>query len=197
MALSMPAVLSTGQPAREEGLENTGSWTEETNYEPGVRTDLGIPIRHRGARRGLRRSDSDRGRQHRGAEQLNASRDRLHQLARQQMGLRRLAGLVAREAEPAEVFAAEAAVCLNAYNATMGRFNGDEIVIEALGRAQLELRSKPAVGERFPMAGDHIAAMICRTGRPDRCHCRTHPRDGCAVPGRCSHRARAASLGRG
>jgi hypothetical protein len=86
-------------------------------------------------------------------EQLNASRDRLHQLARQQTGLRRVAGLVAREAEPAEVFAAvaeeEAAVCLTAYNSTMGRFDGDGIVIEALGRAQLELPTKLAVGERF------------------------------------------------
>ncbi|OBG28581.1 hypothetical protein A5764_25135 [Mycobacterium sp. 852002-51057_SCH5723018] len=95
----------------------------------------------------------------------------MRQLARQQTALRRVAELVAREAEPAEVFAAvaeEMASCLDAYNATVARFEGDEIVIEALGRTELELPNKPAVGERFPMDGDHVAPIIARTGRPAR-----------------------------
>lgn len=103
-------------------------------------------------------------------EQLNASRDRLHQLARPRTGLRRVAGLVAREAEPAEVFAAvaeKAAVCLNAYNATMGRFDGDEIVIEALGRAQLELSTKPAVGIGSPWRPHRADDSAHRPARPD------------------------------
>lgn len=49
----------------------------------------------------------------------------------------------------------------------MGRY-GDEIVIAALGRAQPELPIQPAVGERFPVGGDHSAPMIRRTGRPTR-----------------------------
>ena len=104
-------------------------------------------------------------------EQLNTSRDTLRQLARQQTALRRVAELVARGAESAEVFAAVAedmAGCLDAFNATVGRFEGDEIVIEAIGRPELDLPSRPAVGERFPLDGDHIAPTILRTGRPAR-----------------------------
>ncbi|WP_082946773.1 GAF domain-containing sensor histidine kinase [Mycobacterium sp. ACS4054] len=104
-------------------------------------------------------------------EQLDASRDSLRKLARQQTALRRVAELVAREADPAVVFnavAEEMADCLDAYNATVARFDGEEIVVEALGRAERELPNPPAVGERFTMDGDHVAPMVRRTGRPAR-----------------------------
>src|ERR1700758_3371273 len=110
-------------------------------------------------------------------ERLRASRDRLRQLARHQTALRRVAELVAREAEPAEVFnavAEEMANILNVYNATVGRYDGDDIVIAALGRPEIDLPNPPAVGERFPLDGDHVAAIVRRTGRPARIDSHEH-----------------------
>ena len=104
-------------------------------------------------------------------ERLRASRDRLRQLARHQTALRRVAELVAREAEPAAVFnavAEELANILNVHNATVGRYEGDYIVIAALGRPEVDLPNPPAVGERFPLDGDHVAVTVRRTGRPAR-----------------------------
>ncbi|WP_085186909.1 GAF domain-containing protein [Mycobacterium sp. IEC1808] len=104
-------------------------------------------------------------------ERLRASRDRLRQLARHQTALRRVAELVARDAEPADVFnavAEEMANILDVYNATVGRYEGDEIVTAALGRPEIDLPNPPAVGERFPLEGDDVAAIVRRTGRPAR-----------------------------
>ena len=104
-------------------------------------------------------------------ERLRASRDRLRRLARQQTALRRVAELVAREVEPAEVFnavAEEMAKILDVHNATVGRFEGDDMVIAALGRPETDLPNPPAVGERFPLDGDHVAVMVRRTGRAAR-----------------------------
>jgi signal transduction histidine kinase len=110
-------------------------------------------------------------------EQLNASRDSLRQLARQQTALRRVAELVAREAEPAAVFnavAEEMASCLDAYNATVIRHEGDFLVIEALASFNQDLPNPPVVGQRLPLAGDHVAPMIARTGRPARMDSHEH-----------------------
>ncbi len=104
-------------------------------------------------------------------DQLQTSRDTLRDLARHQTALRRVAELVAREAEPRQVFRAvaeETADCLDVHNASIGRFDDDALVIEALGRAEPELPNPPAIGERFPLTGDHIAPIIRRTGRPAR-----------------------------
>ncbi len=110
-------------------------------------------------------------------DQLQTSRDTLRDLARHQTALRRVAELVAREAEPRQVFRAvaeETADCLDVYNASVGRFDGDAIVIEALGRAEPELPNPPAIGERFPLTGDHIGPIIRRTGRPARMDTHDH-----------------------
>lgn len=110
-------------------------------------------------------------------EQLNASRDSLRQLARQQTALRRVAELVAREAEPAAVFnavAEEMASCLDAYNATVISHEGDFLVIEALASFNQDLPNPPVVGQRLPLAGDHVAPMIARTGRPARMDSHEH-----------------------
>ncbi|MDT5047127.1 MAG: hypothetical protein QOG75_2990, partial [Mycobacterium sp.] len=112
-----------------------------------------------------------------GRERLRASRDRLRQLARHQTALRRVAELVAREAEPAEVFhavAEEMATVLDVYNATVGRFDGDDIVMAAIGRPEVDIPNPPAVGERFPLDGDHVAVMVRRTGRPARMDSHEH-----------------------
>ena len=112
-----------------------------------------------------------------GGERLRASRDRLRQLARHQTALRRVAELVAREAEPAEVFnavAEEMANILDVHNATVGRYDGDDIVIAALGRPEGDIPNPPAIGERFPLDGDHVAATVRRTGRPARMDSHEH-----------------------
>lgn len=110
-------------------------------------------------------------------ERLRASRDRLRQLARHQTALRRVAELVAREAAPAEVFSAvaeEMANILDVYNATVARYEGDDIVVVALGRPEIDLPNPPMVGERFSLQGDHVAGIIRRTGRPARIDSHEH-----------------------
>jgi PAS domain S-box-containing protein len=110
-------------------------------------------------------------------ERLRASRDRLRQLARHQTALRRVAELVAREAEPAEVFhavAEEMATVLDVYNATVGRYDGDDIVIAALGRPEVDLPNPPSVGDRFPLRGDHVAVTVRSTRRPARLDSHRH-----------------------
>lgn len=110
-------------------------------------------------------------------ERLRASRDRLRQLARHQTALRRVAELVAREAEPAEVFhavAEEMATVLDAHNATVGRYDGDEIVIAALGRPEVDLPNPPVVGDRFLLDGDHVAVMVRNTRRAARIDSHRH-----------------------
>lgn len=110
-------------------------------------------------------------------DELQASRDRLRELVRHQTGLRRVAELVARESDPRQVFGAvaeEMANCVDAYNATVARFEGDDIIIEAIGRPDFEAPNRAAVGERFPLSGDHIAPVIARTGRPARMDSHEH-----------------------
>ncbi|MBV8863477.1 MAG: GAF domain-containing protein, partial [Mycobacterium sp.] len=163
----LAAVCSTAQPAREEC----------TNA--GVGTKLGVPVVVDGrvwgaitaASAGPEPLSSDT--ETRVADfadlvatavantaarqQLDASRDSLRQLARQQTALRRVAELVAREVEPRQVFTAvaeETADCLDVHNASIARFDGDAIVIEAVGRAEPGLPNPPAIGERFPLTGD-------------------------------------------
>ena len=184
-------VLSTGQPARQGAA---------------IRTALGVPVIVDGrvwgvlsagsAEREPLSSDSEariadfadlvataiantaaREQLDASRERLRASRDRLRQLARHQTALRRVAELVAREAEPAEVFnavAEEMATVLDVYNATVARYDGDDIVIAALGRVDLDMPDPPAVGERFPLDGDHVAVTVRRTGRPARMDSHEH-----------------------
>ncbi len=184
---ALAAVFSTGQPARQD------------NPEAGIVTALGVPVvvdgRVWGAisagSSGPQRLPSDTETRiadfadlvatavanTAAREQLDASRDRLRQLARQQTALHRVAELVAREAEPAEVFnvvAEEMAACLDVYNATVARYEGDDIVIAALGRPEVDIPNPPTVGERFPLDGDHVAVTVRRTGRPARMDSHEH-----------------------
>jgi signal transduction histidine kinase len=102
---------------------------------------------------------------------LTLSRGRLAALAEQQAGLRRVATLVARGASPTEVFSAvadEMARCLDAHNASVNRFDGEEVVVLALSRLDPGIKDKPVVGEHYPLEGDNIATRVLRTGRPAR-----------------------------
>ena len=93
------------------------------------------------------------------------------QLAEQQAALRRVATLVARGADPSEVFAAvadEMAGCLRANNASVNRFDGDEVVVVALSHLDSGMAYKPVVGERHSLEGDNIATRVIQTGRAAR-----------------------------
>jgi PAS domain S-box-containing protein len=103
--------------------------------------------------------------------ELQASRDELSVLAEQQAGLRRVATLVARGASPSEVFstvAAEMAACLRAHNASVNRFDGDDVVVLALSHLDEGMKHKPVVGERHTLEGDNIATRVLRAGRSAR-----------------------------
>jgi signal transduction histidine kinase len=104
-------------------------------------------------------------------DELRASRSSLADLATQQSALRRVATLVARGASPSEVFsvvAEEMARCLNAGNAGVGRFDGDEVVVLATSEFDQDMRGVPVVGERIPLGGDNFVARVFRTGAAAR-----------------------------
>jgi PAS domain S-box-containing protein len=99
------------------------------------------------------------------------SRGRLLELAEQQAGLRRVATLVARGASSSEVFAAvadEMAECLHAGNASINRFEGDEVVVLALSHLEPEVRKKLVASNRHPLDGDNIATRVLYTRRAAR-----------------------------
>jgi PAS domain S-box-containing protein len=189
----LAAVFSTGQPARQDGPTDTSNSVNEAIPDAGVGTALGVPVIVDGrvwgaisaASSGPEPLPSDTETRiadfadlvatavanTAAREQLKASRDSLRQLARQQTALRRVAELVAGEADPADVFSAvaeEMAGCLDAYNAVVLRYEGDEMVVEAIGRIEPDVPNKPAAGERFPVDGDNVGAMVRRTGGPAR-----------------------------
>ena len=197
--------LSSGRPVREDSPGNGSHSTAENTGEGGVLTTIAVPVIVDGRLWGGLTADSPgpqplpSGADARisdfadliataiantaARQQLNTNRDRLRQLARHQTALRRVAELVAREADPGEVFNAvadEMANVLDAYNATVARFEDNEIVLAAVARAEHELSNTPKVGERFPLDGDHIAPMIRRTGRPARIDSHEHARGATA-----------------
>ncbi len=130
---------------------------------------------HRGLFYGVGRDVTERRREqdelHRAQAAAEASRDRIRELAEQQAGLRRVATLVARGASPSDVYAAvadEIAGCLRVKNASVSRFEGEEVVVLALSHIDPEMKNKPVVGERHTLEGDNIATRVIQTGRPAR-----------------------------
>jgi signal transduction histidine kinase len=108
---------------------------------------------------------------HQAQAAAESSRDRLRQLGEQQAGLRRVATLVARGASPSDVFGAvadEMAGCLGVNNASVNRFEGDEVVVLALSHLDPEMENKPAVGERHTLEGDNIATRVIQAGHSAR-----------------------------
>ena len=92
-------------------------------------------------------------------------------LAEHQAALRRVATLVARGADPSEVFAAvsdELARCLHAVNAGLLRYepDGSGYVVDV--RYEPGVTNMPVAGERIPLAGDDVGALVLRTGRAAR-----------------------------
>src|SRR6478752_1884154 len=93
------------------------------------------------------------------------------QLAAEHAALRRLATLVARGVEPMQVFGAvaeEMRRCVPADTAGLWRFESDrEITIVAAAADPAALARWP-VGTRTPIAGNTLAALVQRSGRPAR-----------------------------
>lgn len=98
------------------------------------------------------------------------SRDELRVVVDLQASLRRVATLVARGVAPSEVFCAvadELARCLRVRHTTLFRFEPDGAGLLIAGHHESG-RTKLAVGQRFSLDGESVAAKVFRTGRPAR-----------------------------
>jgi signal transduction histidine kinase len=192
-------VLRTGRPARMDDYEGATGAVAARVRHVGVHAAVGAPVIVDGrlwgltaigsARPGPMPADSE-SRLTDFAElvataianaetrrELQASRDTLHELAEHQTALRRVAELVAREASPADVFTAvaeEMARCLGVDNASICRYEADAVVVVALSGVDPRAPYKTFVGERFPLDGDHVGAIVSRTNRPARLDSHEH-----------------------
>ena len=104
------------------------------------------------------------------AVEAEHNRDELRVVADLQASLRRVATLVARGVAPADVFCAvadELARCLGVRHTTLFRFEPGGAGLLIAGHHESD-RTKLAVGQRFSLDGDSVAAMVFRTGRPAR-----------------------------
>ena len=114
----------------------------------------------------LRAREADRRRR-----EVEVSHDELGVLAEHQAGLRRVATCVARGASPSEVFTAvseELARCLHAANAGILRYEPDGTGYVVDVQYEPGVTNMPLTGERIPLAGDDVGALVLRTGRAAR-----------------------------
>jgi signal transduction histidine kinase len=103
--------------------------------------------------------------------QVEAGHDELSALAAQQVALRRVATLVAQGASPSDVFAVvadELARCLHVVNAGLLRFEPDNTGYVVAVRYEPGITTMPVTGERIPLGGGDVGAMVLRTGRAAR-----------------------------
>ncbi len=103
-------------------------------------------------------------------EQLHASHQDVTARAKQQTALRRVATLVARGAEPSEVYpvaVTELARGLDVEHVTLMGFDteGEGVVLAARDHPD---RITLTVGERLPLDGDSLSAQLVKTGQPAR-----------------------------
>ena len=93
-------------------------------------------------------------------------------LAAEQAALRRVATLVARGAEPSELFDAvtnEMRNCMNAATAGLWRYESTgEVTLLSVAAYLPDAATKWPVGTRSPIEGNTLAAVVHRTGRPAR-----------------------------
>jgi GAF domain-containing protein len=92
-------------------------------------------------------------------------------IADEQLALRRVATLVARGVESAEVFAAvtdEMRRCLHVITAGLWRYETSGEITLLGAAAPPELIAKWPLGARTPIEGDNIASVVLSTGRPAR-----------------------------
>jgi hypothetical protein len=109
--------------------------------------------------------------------QLDESVDNAHvyaeyrRLAAEQAALRRVATLVARGAEPSEVFDAvtsEMCLCVGAVTAGLWRYDTTGEITLVSADYLPDAGMKWPVGTRTPIEGNTLAAVVQRTGRPAR-----------------------------
>jgi signal transduction histidine kinase len=182
-------VLRTGQAARVEDYRDVPGG--EFYLSAGLRSGVATPIHVNGRLWGMIAVGSGEGplppdteqrmseftglvatavanAQNRGA--LEASRDELTRLLEEQAALRRVATLVARGIDPAEVFSAvaeEVRRLLRADSAGIGRFESDGtavVVVASVGQDPVTLPT----GTRTELRDYLAPAMVWRTGRPAR-----------------------------
>ena len=130
---------------------------------------------HGGLAYGIGRDVTERRREqdqlHQTRTMLEASRDGLSILVKQQEALRRMATLVARGAvTPSEVYSAvaeEMVRCLDCDAAGVFRYDPDGSAIVVAGSSKPGSQHLP-VGERMPFDDDNLLAWILQTGRPAR-----------------------------
>ncbi|MCW2560718.1 MAG: domain S-box [Mycobacterium sp.] len=104
------------------------------------------------------------------------SREALGRLADGQAALRRVATLVARGANPSQVFSAvatELARVLDVRNAAVWRYEPDGAAT-LLAAHDTPAAKKMPVGMRFTLEGDNVAAMVLRTGAAARMDSHDH-----------------------
>lgn len=102
---------------------------------------------------------------------LRASRDSLEMLATQQAALRRVATMVARGVEPAEVFNAvtdEMRQCLHVGVVGLWRFETSSEITLVATSTEPEALAKWPVGTRSSVEGNNLASTVLATGRPAR-----------------------------
>jgi signal transduction histidine kinase len=110
---------------------------------------------------------------------VDTSRDALGVLADLQASLRRVATLVARGADPSEVFSAvagELARCLDVDHSTLLRFEPDGAAVVLAGRHEPGPTAPAVVGTRLSLDGESVGAMVFRTGRAARMDSHEHAR---------------------
>ena len=101
---------------------------------------------------------------------LEASRDTLRELAEHQAGLRRVATLVARGANPVEVFDAvyyEMARCMHVTDARLSRYDDDKTATILTARHEPGMQNLSG-GTRLTLADDELLSKVLSTGQPAR-----------------------------
>jgi PAS domain S-box-containing protein len=177
-------VRETGRPARSDDLADVYGTVADIVQEATIRSAAGAPIvvdgdvwgvMAAGGTQGERLPDRIEDRLAGFTELVattisnSASREELARLADEQAALRRVATLVAREAPPAEVFAAvaeELGRLLDVAATRLVRYEQDETatIVSSWGR----LADEVPVGTRLPLGGYNVISLVARTGRPAR-----------------------------
>jgi signal transduction histidine kinase len=177
-------VKKTGAPARVDDYEDAPGAIAERLRELGIRSAVGAPVVVDGAVWGALMLSSDTEEQFPAGTELRlasfaelvataisntAAHQAVHELAAEQAALRRVATLAAQGAEPRTVVAAvceEIGLLLGASNAALARFTPDGM-FESVSGWSLRVQPIPA-GERLPLDGHSVSALIRRTGAPAR-----------------------------
>ncbi len=178
-------VWETGGPARLDSYQDATGVVGQYSQSVGVRSAVGVPIIVEGRLWGVMLAamiegeplPPDAERRLAGFTELvgtaiaNAqARMELRAFADEQAALRRVAILVAQSAAPAEVFAAvtsELGHLLNVDATSLSRFDADATRTRLGSWSRTGAVPLP-VGERAPLDGNNLAALVYRTSRPAR-----------------------------